>query len=402
MSRKDLEWIYREYEPGDAEGYLRVHDAAFPAMEKDFWREFSQGPVTAAVAELNGEVVGAVPFHLRRFQVAPGVTISVAVEFSVCVRADLRGQGVGSRLMAEAREFLAGRCLAMMVYRGGEQTPGYRFYAANGHHDLLYVRPWTHAGAAIGGQASETEVTEIAWAEFLDREAEFLEVFHRAYAGYGGFPHRTSGYYGPAVCTSEYNELPVALRVLTCDGGYAIVGAEQDTSRLQLMELATTDGALAPALALLRRFLALAGQEARQAVAEQPDSSPYRPLLEALGFRQTPRSESSTMIMAHVLDPEGLARAVWCTDEATAALDVRAWTPERACQLHAATGAERRTLLLEMKEHVLTRLLFRRLDLEAAIADGVVTVIGGDRWAVTALARALPPVPWTYHYLDYI
>jgi len=55
-----------------------------------------------------------------------------------------------------------------------------------------------------------------------------------------------------------------------------------------------------------------------------------------------------------------------------------------------------------MKEDSLTRLLFARLDLQAAVRQELVTVVGGTESDVTPIARALPFAPWAYHHLDYI
>jgi hypothetical protein len=54
-----------------------------------------------------------------------------------------------------------------------------------------------------------------------------------------------------------------------------------------------------------------------------------------------------------------------------------------------------------MKESTLTRLLFSRLDLQAAVADERVTAMGAGEAEIQAVAGALPYTPWAYHYLDY-
>ena len=405
---------YREYRHEDAESFLRLHDTAFPKMSAEFWDRFSHGPVTASVALMDGEVVGTVPFHLRDFRIRPGVVVPVACEFSVCVREDLRGTGIGSGLMAKAKEFLRERCLAMMVYRGDERSPAYHYYARNGHHDMIYLRPWVRRGST-GVDAGEVE--RRGWEEFLAEEAEHLAVFRNAYAAHGGFPERGSGYYAPAAHTPEYNEVPVELTVLSRRGvvgahsstpavtslrGYAIVGEERYVPALHLMEIAVMDNDLAEALPLLATFAEMAVERGVPAVASMPDSSPYVPALRALGFEPQPRSQRSMMIMVHALDPEGLASAVWRESEATAGLEVHAWTPERQVVLHRPCQGRAREVLLEMKEAELTRLLFGRLDLRAAVAQGTVTAVGADAADIDAIAGALPFTEWAYHYLDFV
>lgn len=154
------EITYREYRPEDAESFVRLHDSAFPAIPAGYWPRWSaSAPVTAAVAILDGAVVGTVPFHFRDFLVRPGVAVRVACEFSVCVREDLRDRGVGSGLMRAAKQFLRGRCQVMMVHREDERSAAYRYYARNGHHDVAYLRPWARRGEA-GVAASGVETID--------------------------------------------------------------------------------------------------------------------------------------------------------------------------------------------------------------------------------------------------
>lgn len=395
---------YREYQPQDAASFLRLHDSAFPEMAPDFWREFSSRDVTAAVAILDGEVVGTVPFQFRDFRVRPGVTVRVAWEFSVCVREDLRGTGVGSRLMTTAKKFLQGRCFAMAVYRNDETSAAYRYYARNGHNDLIYLRPWSRSGQS---DITAAEVCRRSWEDFLEHEDEYLDVFTGACRRYAGFPERHLGYYARAVRTPQYGEIPLDLAVLECRdssgelSGYAITGAEQGAPTQHLMEIAVRGGDAALALPLLAEFVQSAGASDCDAVVSTPDSAPISSLLPALGFAPQSRAESSMVIMAHIVDPEGFAQHVWRENEGARDLDVLAWTPHRAAALHRAAGSCARRVTLEMKEDALARLLFGRLDLVAAFGQGIVTALGGGATEIAAIADALPFSAWTYHYLDF-
>ncbi len=399
------EITYREYRPEDAADFLRIHDEAFPPISADYWARWSRNPsTTASVAVMDGHVVGAVPFHFRDLVVRPGVTVRTAFEYSVCVRSDLRDKGIGSGMMARAKEFLRGRCLAMMVYRGGERSSGYRYYARNGHHDMVYYRPWQRRGDP-GVSAGEVERTGLP--EFLAHEPEVLAVFDSAYGAWGGYPRRGPGYYAAAIDTNEYAEVPMEFTAFwqrSGDGrlaGYALVGEEHHHPAMQLLEVATTGNDLAVALPLLAAFAQLAADRGLPAMATMGDVSPYVPILQALGFEQTPRSESD-MIMAHLHDVEGLAEAVWAQDAGTEGLEVVAWTPEREAVLHRARGSRGRRITLEMKEEALTRLLLARLDLESAARQELVTAVGAGPADIAAIARALPFAPWAHHYIDYI
>jgi LmbE family N-acetylglucosaminyl deacetylase/GNAT superfamily N-acetyltransferase len=302
--------ICREYRAEDGPGYLRIHDEAFPPVPDGYWPRWTQGSLTtASVAELDGEVVGAVPFVFRDLVVRPGVTVRVAWEYSVCVAARLRDRGVGTKLMTEAKRFLPGRCVAMMVYRNTERSAGYRYYARNGHHDLLYARAWK--GTEAGAPAWPEGVQRVSWEEFLSDETRYRPLWAFAYATYGGSPARTPGFYAPAVDTPQYNEVPVTLTVLEMgETGYLIAGRERDASALHLMEIAAHDQDLAVMARLLAGFVALADETGAQPVAMTNDAAPVVPALRAAGFLPDGRGGDPMMIMAHLLDPEALARAV--------------------------------------------------------------------------------------------
>ena len=130
----------REYRAEDASAALALRNRVFPPIGPEDWAK-SQ---TAAVALLDGRLVGVIPFTIRSFTLAPDAMIRAAFANSVAVAEDLRGMGIGTRMMDSARLFLAARAEAMCVYTGHEATgPQYRFYHRSGHHDLLYPRRMT-------------------------------------------------------------------------------------------------------------------------------------------------------------------------------------------------------------------------------------------------------------------
>jgi GNAT superfamily N-acetyltransferase len=415
---------YREYRSQDADSFIRLHDTVFPPLPLGFWEIWSRGPVTASVAVMDGEVVGTVPFCFRDFRLRSDAIVRVAWEFSVGVREDLRGKGIGSRLMHTAKQFLRDRCAAMMVYRGDEASSGYRYYARNGHADLLYARPWIWGGGSL---LAVPPAQSLAWQEFLAEaepraaksrmagrvgggggEAPYLALFESAYGGYGGFPQRYPGFYDPAVNTIQYAEVRLDLMTFVqrdeagVAQGYAIAGRERLSPRLHLLEIATRSGDLAIALPLLSAFCRLAASQEVPAMVMTTDSSPYVPALRVAGFRPGLRPEESNMIMAYPLEPEHLAAVAWREDAGTAGLEVSARTPCREVLIHRAAAGSARRVVLEMKEDMLARLLFGRLDLRSAVAQEMVTVVGGDDAEVHVIAQALPYTPWVYHYLDQI
>jgi predicted N-acetyltransferase YhbS len=402
---------YREYRPEDADSFLHLHDSAFPSITSEYWAAWSRGDVTAAVAIMDGEVVGTVPFVFRDFRLRADTVARIAWEYSVVVREDLRDKGVGSRAMDAAKRFLRGRCAAMAVYRGDERSNGYRYYHRNGHQDLLYARVWTRGGLTEGmssARISTQGVLSCTWCEFLADEAKFLDVFASAYGAYGGYPEWQVGFYANAVDTVQYNEVPVELAVFVARDsagvmqGYAIIGQERTNAVTHLLEIAARDNNQAAALRLLAAFCDLADEKGAPPKVMTSDASPYVPAFRMLGFQPSPRADDPMMIMAYPLEPEGLTSAAWREGPATDALDVMAWTPQREVYLHRAKGPNGRRIVLEMKEHSLTRLLFSRLDLLAALRQETVTAVGAGPADLEAIAQALPFTPWVYHYLDQI
>src|SRR5215213_2290718 len=106
----------REYRAEDADAALALRNQVFPPIGPQHWAK-SQ---TAAIALLDGRLVGVVPFTIRTFALAPSVAIRAAFANSVAVAEDLRGMGIGTRMMDSARLFLAARAEAMCVYTSHE------------------------------------------------------------------------------------------------------------------------------------------------------------------------------------------------------------------------------------------------------------------------------------------
>ena len=161
----------REYQPQDAPGYVEVHNSVWSgdlAIDIEIWERWCQQPTTAAIALEDGKVVGAVPFHLRDFVVRPGLVIRAAFEYSVCVYERLRSQGVGSKMMQAAKQFLPAQADVMMVYRGGERRQHVatecnaiklmktQTSCGNAASDTIHHERWAHPTFACFEKAFET------------------------------------------------------------------------------------------------------------------------------------------------------------------------------------------------------------------------------------------------------
>jgi len=399
---RDLE--FREYRHQDAAGFLRLHDSRWRQISPDFWRRWSHQPeVTAAVALSDGEVVGQIPFHIREFLVRPGVTVRVAQEYSVIVDEKMRGRGIGGRLIAEAERFLSGRCEVLTVYRGGERSPGYRFYQRTGHHDLTYYRLWKPGEETA---LRDGNVVHTGTETLLEREQEVLRVFQSAYAGRAGFPPRAPGYWDRAMGSVIFREAGGNFQLLYVeqDGGLAgyllCLGRRGGGGGLAALEFATRDGHQETAEVLLRHAAWWAHEHGGEFTIRKSDESAYAPALKRAGFRQVPRSERSMMTMARVFDPGALARRVLAEAGVSLPFEVAVWTPEREATLNPGAGG--RQLTLEMKEPDLARLLMCRLDLLQAVMEERITAVGNRPGDLEMVADAFPFTPWDYHQLDYI
>ena len=395
---------FREYRHEDAEGFRKLHDSRWRPIPPEFWERWSHRPdVTASMALLDGEVVGQIPFHIREFLARPGVTVRVAQEYSVIVAEELRSQGIGGALIAEAGRFLSGRCEVMTVYRGGEQTPGYRFYQRAGHYDLAYHRTWLPGEAAA---AKDDRVRSGDVSALLGREGEVLEVFESAYGNWGGFPPRRPGYWQEALDSVIFCEVSGDFRSFYIEDAGGLVGyalcleGRGERAGARVLELATRDGDAEGAVVLLRHVAYALQERGLTLSVQKSDESVYADALRRAGFVQAPRAERSMMTMAHVFDPQALAQRVLSESGVSLPCEVAVWTPEREAVLNPGAGA--RQMTLEMKEPDLARLLLCRLDLVAAVKEERVTVVAAEPGDLEAVAEAFPYSPWDYHALDYI
>lgn len=396
--------LYREYQPSDAESWLKLHDSIFPPITRQYWDEWSaREDVTAVVAIQDGEVVGTIPFHLREFVIRPGATIRAAFEYSVGVREDLRGQGIGSKLMDCAKQVLRDRCDAMMVFRGEERSLAYNFYLRNGHHDTIFARSWMLEDTR-DRPTGRVDLQPIE--ELYRREEEVLEVFESAYAQFGGYAQRKAGFWRPMLENCNWEEVKHDMRFFCLERegrimGYAVAGKQRNADVVTLMELATRDGDVPRARIILSAVAAFAGALGSSAQAHYPDNGLYADALRAVGFVPKPRGESSMFIMAHALNPESVVRAAWVETDVLKDSDVIAWSPKRQVVLHKSSNP-RRTIQIELKDDLLTRLLFCRLDVIRAWENELLTVYGGGREEVEAIAAGLPFTKWEYHHMEMI
>ncbi|NUP98795.1 MAG: GNAT family N-acetyltransferase [Armatimonadetes bacterium] len=395
--------LCREMREDEAAAACAFTESIFGPLPLDYW--LKEPRYTAAVSYLDGELAGVIPLSLRRFQLAPGVVAETAWENAVGTRADLRGQGVGSRMIAAARDFLADRCDLLCVYRGAERSDGYRFYAdRTGHIDLAYV-PFYRLASPSGSRPSGFD--SLAHGEVPARGAELAKLFNSQWAEWGGFVAREPGYYDWAIDHIIYGRIPTErrLHLLTEAGqttGFAITGVRQGAradGTCYVLDFAAAEGDPRRAGLLLQGVVSVAAEAGCPLVWPHAQRGALATLLEAAGFE---RGQRRMMLMGLPLRPSrlfGLLAAARGGCEVT--LDV--WTSTTDFRLWDA-GPTAPRCTLEMKDRELALLLTSRLDGRQALEEERITLAGPAAAARVepVLARLLRCTPWHHPYLEYI
>jgi len=387
-----------EYTPDRAPDALRIRNAIFPPISMEDWLETKT--MTGVLAYLDDEVVGCIPMDQREFLVAAGTTIRVVFENAVGTREDMRSKGIGTAMIQGAREFLAERIDALMVYRGAERSRGYKFYVRSGHHDLLYCR-------LCRRRNPQGEYGRVALGDEQDmaRDAEAVhEAFAATWGETAGFPPRSPGYQARQLKHQIYKVLPQeTLYFRLPETGpleaYAICGIRTGSradGTLAVLEIATRTGEGIPEL-----FAAIGAEAAARGLdvtrhTEQDD--PFRLIMRRIGFEEPVRH---FMILGQVLRPSALFCKT-CTDLGLFDhLRIDVWTPTYDATLYEGPAA-REQITVEGKDDLITRLLMRRLDVRAAVEHGLLTIRNGTPDVVHRLHSGFPPARWVYHHLDYI
>lgn len=388
----------REMSPRELSETLAVRNTIFPAITEDDWHGYREQ--TASIALRDGAIVGAIPLSFRRFLIRPGQAITTTFENAVGVKEELRGQGVGTKIIDAAAEFLADRCDALMVYRSAERSAAYRFYRKTGHEDLHYIQSYALAEPKRG----KSLVTVGDLDRFLAAEEEVAPIFAGAYAGYAGFPTREPGYWKWAMSSHIWKSLPTefAMLQLRYEGrlvGYALLGIRHTRwidNRYHIYEMAVESNEHVLAEEILAGAEDYAAERGKGLSMTACRWHPYYPLLKDHGFE----ADSRCMItMGKPLNPSGMLHSMLAYKPGTSEMTLKIWTPER--DFVVETGNGRRKLVLEMKDETLVRLIMGRVDLRSAIRLEQITAVGDDS-AVEALAEALPFTPWVYHEIDYV
>jgi len=392
--------VCREYRPADTADVLEVRNPIFGPLSEENWDRYCPR-MTAGMAYLDGEVVGAIPLEQRDFLLAPQLSVPVAFEHAVGVKEEYRSRGIGTAIIEAAREFMADRCDLLMVYRGGERSAGYRFYHKSGHRDLLYLAQvlW----APPSGLSSDAQRVDI---EVLhNHQDEILRTYNSTYSSCGGHAPRRHGYWREALDGQIFIAVPAeilfyrypAAGEISAYGIFGIPQHEGYETNIQVLEIASSVG-----IAGAREILTAAAAEARRRETTVIDyisvEHPYRYLYRDLGFVEQGRS---LIIMGRIINPQRLFQRVCQFPQLVADLKINVWTPTRDYVLFEGPNAEKE-ITLEAKDIIIERLLTRRLDVMSAFRHDFLTIRDGDEAIAGRLAEALPFSPWCHHHLDWI
>jgi GNAT superfamily N-acetyltransferase len=386
---------YRFYEPADLEQTVDLINATFNVapVPYDYWARLELGDHVTAVAEEDGQIIGAIPFDLRSFLIRPGTCVRGAFAHAVAVSAAHRNRGIGSAIMDLAKRELRGTCQALFVYTGGEGHQPYTFYQRNGFHDLMYNRRFTltELPADVPADVSIAVVDH----QTVDGEA-LLPVFQAAYAACAGFPEREPGFWRRALDSEIFYEIPQTFHLaMATDGtrltGHGILGMSAQRGAA-VLELAARPEAVGTMERLLLAMAAKARCEgASELHLQVTDSSPAIAPARRVGFRPAARHG---VLAGQVLDFAGVWRLLGGAADGPG---LHIWTPEIELDLPGPDPS----LTLEMKGATLHRLLLCREDLLAALRGARVTT--PEPWLPLAeLENTFRPAVWQYHHLDWI
>jgi predicted acetyltransferase len=357
---------------------------------------------TAAVAREGDELVGFIPLQYREQVLRPGVMVPVVYENAVGVAVGKRGQGIGSKMMDEAAQFMSDRVDAMMVIRGGERSIGYRFYRRSGHGDLMYARSYCLPPEVAWPQADEAGISILDRKRWLALEPQLLALYELKYGGFGGGQRRGSGYWEMILNGHVYKEHKWWLLSLTSGDrlmGYLVAsqGLHEDSPDVYVYEVVGADDG---AVERLIRYACRYATEGRYAIEFESVSlaNPIRSLLRRMGFVEL---ESTPQIMARILRPDRIFRRLSTGSGLLDTLSLTVSTPHRTLPVNDPPQP-RYKVRIETKEHLLSRLFCCRLNLAAALEMELVRWDAHDPGLKRELSQVFGFAEWVQWFTDFV
>jgi GNAT superfamily N-acetyltransferase len=287
-----------EHNPEELDEVLAFRNNIFSCVSVDPWHHMN---CTAVVAREEGELVGFIPLQYREQCLNARVAIPVAYENAVGVAEGRRGQGIGTRMIDEAAQFMRDRVDALMVIRGGERSIGYRFYRRSGHSDLNYGC-WYELPEEISWPAEdEGGIAVLERDRWLALEPDLLALYERQYGRYGGGWKRGPGYWQVILDSHVYREHRWWLVSLTSDEGHlrgylvAVREVHHSDGKVYVFEVVGEDH---EAVERLIRFASRFSVGGGYRFAQVSLANPVRLTLQRMGFVE---ARSEPQVMARIL-----------------------------------------------------------------------------------------------------
>lgn len=388
-----------EYDPREMDEVLAFRNATFGDISHEQWQAMG---CTAVVAREDGRLVGFIPLQYRDQCLRPGVSVPVVYENAVGVAEGARGRGIGTQMIDAAAAFMAERVDALMVIRGWERSPGYRFYRRTGHGDLCHAVDYDLPPEVAWPAADRAGIDVLDRERWLALIPQILDLHERRFGHYGGGWVRTPGYWRTVFDAHVYRQRKWWLIVLRGAPdrlrGYLVAaqgvwGASQD---LCVYEVVGEDD---DALRHLLRYARQLSVNGEFHVPYISMANPLRRLLRDMGFLE---GESSPQIMARILRPDRIFARLAAGSNLLHTLSLTVSTPHRTLVVNDPPQA-RYAVQLETKEQLLSRLFCSRLDLRAACKTEMVRARGRvDPGVMRELEQIFRFSEWVQWFTDFV
>jgi GNAT superfamily N-acetyltransferase len=387
-----------EHNPEELDEVLAFRNNIFTYVSVDHWHNMN---CTAVVAREEGELVGFIPLQYRQQCLNARVTIPVAYENAVGVAEGRRGQGIGTRMIDEAAQFMRDRVDALMVIRGGERSIGYRFYRKSGHADLNYGCSYELPKEISWPAEDEGDIAVLERDQWLALEPDLLALYERQYGRYGGGQKRGPGYWRMILEGHVFREHQWWLVALTSDEGRLrgyLVGAwelHRSDGHAYVFEVVGEDReAVERLIRFAHRFDAGGGYR----FAQVSLANPVHLTLRQMGFVA---SRSEPQVMARLLRPDRIFRRLAAGSNLVESLSLTVETPHRTIVVNEPQDP-RYEVRLETKEGLLARLFCCRLDLAAAIETEMVRWTGEDEGLRREMREIFAFCDWVQWFTDFV
>ncbi|MEM2570510.1 MAG: GNAT family N-acetyltransferase [Thermoproteota archaeon] len=139
--------IFRRYKPGDEEGIASLLNSSFESFReygitKESWLEYGKidegfKPGNAIVAEYDGRIIGHVHIVNRKIKIGDNKYVDIGGIANVSTLPEMRGKGVGTKLMMNAIEYCLNEGFPLSGLFTGYGSAAHRMYRRVGYEDTF-------------------------------------------------------------------------------------------------------------------------------------------------------------------------------------------------------------------------------------------------------------------------